>query len=121
MEKLRETTVAFTSENHKVVAVYSVHFQAAEAEPPGKVLDAECAVGEVTYSVSSAKFKNRIAGMLEVGKDIASHFKHMYSDLSTNALFEQQHEIKPTMKPRKLIQTSWKNEHQLVYCMIVAF
>ena len=84
-----------------------------------KVLDAECALGEVTCSASSAKFKNRIAGMLDVGKDIVSHFKH--SELSTNALLEQQREINPTMKPRKLIQTSWKNKHQLVYWVIVVF
>ena len=41
--------------------------------------------------MSSAKFKNRNAGMLNVGKDIISHFKH--SVLSTNALLEQQREI----------------------------
>ena len=67
------------------------------------------ALGEVTCSASSAKFKKRIAGMLDVGKDIVSHFKH--SDLSTDALLEQQREINPTMKPRKLIQTSWKDKH----------
>ena len=45
--------------------------------------------------------------MLDVGKDLVSHFKH--SDLSTNALLEQQREINPT-KPRKVIQTSWNNK-----------
>ena len=44
-------------------------------------------------SASSAKSKNRIAGMLDVGKDIVSHFKQ--SDLSTKALREQQREINP--------------------------
>ena len=57
--------------------------------------------------------KKRIAGMLDVGKDIVSHFKHSY--LSTNALRGQQHEINPPMKPKKLIQTLWKNKHQLLY------
>ena len=70
-------------------------------------------MGEVTCSASSAKFKNRIAGMLDVGKDIVSHFK--LSDLSTDALLEQQREINLTMKPRKLIQTSWKDKHQQMY------
>ena len=36
------------------------------------------------------------------GRKIVSHFKH--SDLSTNALLEQQRKIIPTIKPRKLIQ-----------------
>ena len=57
--------------------------------------------------------------MLEVGKDIVSHFKH--SDLSTDALLEQQREINPTMKPRKLIQTSWKDKHQQMYWVSVVF
>ena len=51
--------------------------------------------------------------MLDVGKDIVSHFK--LSDLSTDALLEQQREINLTMKPRKLIQTSWKDKHQQMY------
>ena len=51
--------------------------------------------------------------MLDVRKDIVRHFKH--SDLSTDALLEQLREINPTMKPRKLIQTSWKDKHQQMY------
>ena len=38
--------------------------------------------------------------MLYVGKDIVSHFKH--SDLSTDALLEQQREINPTIKTEKV-------------------
>ena len=57
--------------------------------------------------------------MLDVGKDIVSHFKH--SDLSTDALLEQQREIYATMKPRKLIQTSWKDKHQQMYWVGVVY
>ena len=79
-----------------------------------KFLAAEYALGEVTCSAS---YIDRIAGLLEVGKDIVSHFKH--SDLSTNALLEQQREINPTMRTRKFSQMSWKNKHQLVCWVIV--
>ena len=51
--------------------------------------------------------------MLDVGKDIVNHFKHR--DLSTDALLEKQREINPTVKTRKLIQTSWKHKHQQMY------
>ena len=50
--------------------------------------------------------------MLDVGEDIVSNFNH--SDLSTKALIQQQREINPTMKSRKLVQTLWKNKYQLV-------
>ena len=116
-EKLRETTAAFAIENHTIVAVLTYRLQRRSLQE--KVLDAECALGEVTCSASSEKFKNRIAGMLDFGKDIVCHLKH--SDLSTNALLEQQRKINPTMKPRMLIQTSWKNKYQLVWGVIVVF
>ena len=47
-------------------------------EPPGKSSGRRMVIWEleVTCSASSAKFKNRIAGMLDVGKDIDSHFNH---------------------------------------------
>ena len=84
-----------------------------------KVLDAEWCFGRGHLQCVVRKIKNSIAGMLDVGKDIVSHFKH--SDLSTNALLEQQREMNPTIKPRKLIQTSWKDKHQQMYWVSVVF
>ena len=51
--------------------------------------------------------------MLDVGKDIVSHFKHSYP--STDAFLEQQRKINPTMRPRKLIQTPWKDRRQQMW------